>query len=70
MSNTEWEFEALDSCEYSDTTNDDTNMYGHFGIFSMPKSMEDYIEKLGRTSLKRKNSLRHTEPMVCTMVGS
>jgi len=42
LSDREWESETLDSCGNSDASDDDRDRYGNFGIFSMPKSMEDY----------------------------
>jgi len=33
---TEWESETLDSCENSDTSDDDRDRYDNFGIFFMP----------------------------------
>ena len=42
LSDTEWEFESLNSVEYSDSSEHDRDNFGKWGIFSMPKSMEDY----------------------------
>ena len=47
LSDSEWESETLDSCEYSDTSDDHRDRYGNFGIFSMTKSMEDYNWEVG-----------------------
>ena len=47
LSDREWESETLDSCGNSDASDDDRDMYGNFGIFSMPKSMEDYNWEVG-----------------------
>jgi len=58
ISDIEWEFETLESSDYSDTTNDDRDNYGHFGIFAMPKSMEDYKWEVGTYFAERKNLRR------------
>ena len=47
LSDSEWEFETLDSCGNSDASDDDRDKYGNFGIFSMSKSMEDYNWEVG-----------------------
>jgi len=43
FSNTEWELETLDS----DTSDEDRDRYGSFGIFSQPKNIEDYNWEVG-----------------------
>jgi len=50
-----WESETLDSDDYSDTTDDDKDNYGHFGIFAMPKVWRTTSGKLEPILLKRKN---------------
>jgi len=40
LSDTDWPSESLNNVEYNDYSRDDRDSYGHFGIFSMPKSME------------------------------
>jgi len=47
ISDNEWESETLDSGDHSDSTDQDRDNYGHFGTFSMPKSMEDYNWEVG-----------------------
>ncbi|XP_014499459.1 uncharacterized protein LOC106760551 [Vigna radiata var. radiata] len=42
LSESDWESDTLNSVVESDNTDDDRDGYGDFGIFSMPKSMENY----------------------------
>ena len=53
LSDSEWESETLDSCENSDASDDDRDKYGNFGIFPMPKSMEDYNWEVGTYFAKK-----------------
>jgi len=43
FSDTEWQSETLDN----DTSDEDKDIYGSFGIFSKPKNMEDYNWEVG-----------------------
>ena len=42
LSDTDWESDSCNSVEYSDSSNTDRDTFGRLGIFSMPKSMQDY----------------------------
>jgi len=50
---TDWESDSLNSVEYSDLSNTDKDTFGRFGIFSMPKSMQDYKWEVGTYFTKK-----------------
>jgi len=54
FSDTEWESETLEN----DTSDEDRDKYGRFGIFSQPKNMEDYNWEVGTYFTKGNTSLR------------
>ncbi|WVZ14783.1 hypothetical protein V8G54_012349 [Vigna mungo] len=47
LSDSDWESETLNNVVESDNTDDDRDGYGDFGVFSMPKSMEQYKWEVG-----------------------
>ncbi|WVZ16389.1 hypothetical protein V8G54_009371 [Vigna mungo] len=48
LSDSDWEYKTLNSVVESDDIDDDRDRYGDFGVFSMPKSMEQYKWEVGR----------------------
>ncbi|XP_052729458.1 uncharacterized protein LOC128195547 [Vigna angularis] len=47
LSDSDWESESLNSVVESDNTDDDKDGYGDFGVFSIPKTMEQYKWEVG-----------------------
>jgi len=63
-----WNLRVLNCVEYSDSSRHFRDNYGKFGIFLMPKSMEDYKWEAGTYFPKKEEFVEAI--MVCTMVGS
>ncbi|XP_047162250.1 uncharacterized protein LOC124832159 [Vigna umbellata] len=55
LSDSDWESESLNSVLESENTDDDRDGYGDFGVFSIPKSMEQYKWEVGTYFTEKKD---------------